>query len=77
MLKNEFNNIDQILVPLRYTGSQLIVTGSDFIVSGSSTFLQTDPNNPAVIVSGSDYIVDSLNVASGSLYGNPLDGGSF
>jgi hypothetical protein len=30
--------LDQILAPLRYTGSRLIVTGSDFLVSGSDVF---------------------------------------
>lgn len=30
--------LDQILAPLRFTGSKLIVTGSDFLVSGSDVF---------------------------------------
>jgi hypothetical protein len=64
--------LEQILVPLRYSGSILTVTGSDFVVSGSSTFLQPSSSSFAIASSGSVYIVQS-----GSLEGNPVDGGSF
>lgn len=69
--------LDQILVPLRYSGSVLTVTGSNFVVSGSSTFLQQTTSSFAVISSGSVYIVDSKSPITGSLEGNPVDGGSF
>lgn len=68
--------LDQIEVPLRVSGSQLIATGS-FVVSGSATVLQTNPNIPSLRVSGSFYVVDSPNVESGSYNGSPVDGGSF
>ena len=64
--------LDQILVPLRYSGSVLTVTGSNFVVSGSSTFIQPASSSFAIASSGSVYIVQS-----GSLEGNPVDGGSF
>ena len=51
--------LDQILVPLKVSGSNLIVSGSDFVVSGSSTFIQTNLNNPAITVSGSGFITGS------------------
>lgn len=68
--------LDQIEVPLRVSGSQLIATGS-FIVSGSTTVIQTDISNPSLTVSGSFYVVDSPGVESGSYNGNAIDGGSF
>jgi hypothetical protein len=69
--------LEQILVPLKYSGSVLTVTGSNFVVSGSSTFLQQTTSSFAVISSGSVYIVDSKSPITGSLEGNPVDGGSF
>jgi hypothetical protein len=47
-------------------------------VSGSSTFRQLQSNIPALIVSGSQDIVDSPNVATSSLFvSGGLDGGNF
>jgi hypothetical protein len=46
-------------------------------VSGSSTFLQQTTSSFAVISSGSIFIVDSNAPITGSLGGNPVDGGSF
>jgi hypothetical protein len=69
--------LDQILVPLRYSGSVLTVTGSDFVVSGSSTFLQQTTSSFAVISSGSVFITNGKSPITGSLEGNPVDGGSF
>ena len=40
--------LEQILAPLKYSGSILTVTGSDFVVSGSSTFLQQTTSSYAV-----------------------------
>ncbi len=68
--------LDQIEVPLRVSGSQLIATGS-LVVSGSTTVIQTSPNTPSLTVSGAFYVVDSPNVASGSYNGNAIDGGTF
>jgi hypothetical protein len=68
--------LDQIEVPLRVSGSQLIVTGS-LVVSGSATVIQTLTGSPSLTVSGSFYVVDSPNVATGSYNGNSISGGSF
>lgn len=68
--------LDQIEVPLRVSGSQLIATGS-LVVSGSATVIQVNPGTPSLTVSGSFYVVDSPNVESGSFNGNPIDGGTF
>lgn len=68
--------LEQILAPLRFSGSVLTVTGSNFVVSGSSTFLQQTTSSFAVASSGSLYIIDNPPI-SGSLEGNPVDGGSF
>jgi len=68
--------LDQILVPLRFSGSVLTVTGSNFVVSGSSTFIQPTSGSFAIASSGSVYIVNNPPT-SGSLEGNPVDGGSF
>lgn len=46
-------------------------------VSGSLQTAQTNPNNPSLVVSGSFYVEDSPNVASGSYNGKPIDGGTF
>lgn len=46
-------------------------------VSGSLEISQTDPNNPALVASGSFYVVNSPGVASGSYNGEPIDGGTF
>ena len=69
--------LDQIQVPLRYSGSVLTVTGSDFVVSGSSTFLQQTTSSYAVISSGSVFITNGNSPITGSLEGNPVDGGTF
>jgi hypothetical protein len=68
--------LEQILVPLRFSGSVLTVTGSNFVVSGSSTFIQPSSSSFAVASSGSLYIINNPPI-SGSLEGNPVDGGSF
>lgn len=68
--------LDQIEVPLRVSGSQLIATGS-LIISGSATVIQTNPIEPSLTVSGSFYVVDSPGVESGSYNGNAIDGGSY
>lgn len=68
--------LDQIEVPLRVSGSQLIATAS-FVISGSATVIQTDPIEPSLTVSGSFYVVDSPGVQSGSYNGNAIDGGSY
>lgn len=69
--------LEQILAPLKYSGSVLTVTGSNFVVSGSSTFIQQNTSSFAIASSGSLYIIDSKPPITGSLEGNPLDGGSF
>jgi len=69
--------LEQILAPLKFTGSTLTVTGSDFVVSGSSTFLQQTTSSFAVISSGSLFIINSNPPITGSLEGNPVDGGAF
>jgi hypothetical protein len=69
--------LEQILSPLKFSGSVLTVTGSDFVVSGSSTFIQQNTSSFAIASSGSLYIIDSKPPITGSLEGNPLDGGSF
>ena len=68
--------LDQIEVPLRVSGSQLIATGS-FIISGSATVIQTNPIQPSLTVSGSFYVVDSPGVESGSYDGVAIDGGEY
>jgi len=69
--------LEQILAPLKYSGSVLTVTGSNFVVSGSSTFIQQNTSSFAIASSGSLYIIDSKPPITGSLEGNPVDGGSF
>jgi hypothetical protein len=69
--------LEQILAPLKYSGSVLTVTGSNFVVSGSSTFIQQDTGSFSIASSGSLYIIDSKPPITGSLEGNPVDGGSF
>jgi hypothetical protein len=72
--------LDQILSPLKLDPNdplRLILSGSLY-VSGSSTFRQLNPLIPALIVSGSQDIVDSPNVATSSLFlSGGLDGGNF
>jgi hypothetical protein len=46
------------------TNATLTLTGS-FVASGSSVFLQVTESIPAITISGSGYVVDSL-VATGS-----------
>jgi hypothetical protein len=74
-------SLDQIFLPLRYvSGSGTIEFATDnnksasftqIVVSGSATF-NPQSGSIAIAASQSIYIVDS-----GSLEGNPLDGGSF
>jgi hypothetical protein len=47
-----------------------------FAVTGSSTFIQGSSSSFAIASSGSLYIIDNPPT-TGSLEGNPLDGGSF
>lgn len=70
--------IDQIELPLKVSGSTVIVSGS-LEVTGSATFIQTDSSSGAFAIasSGSVYIKDSIGTITGSLEGNPVDGGSF
>jgi hypothetical protein len=69
--------LEQILAPLKYSGGLLTVTGSNFAVSGSSTFIQQNTGSFAIASSGSLYIIDSKPPITGSLEGNPVDGGTF
>jgi len=72
--------LDQILSPLKLDPNdplRLVLSGSLY-VSGSSIFRQFNPLTPAIIVSGSQAIVDSPNVATSSLFvSGGLDGGTF
>ena len=64
--------LEQILSNLSYN------TGSNVLhVSGALDITQTDPTHPALTNSGSLYVVDSPNVASGSYNGNDIDGGTY
>ena len=69
--------LEQILAPLKFSGSVLTVTGSNFVVSGSSTFIQNNTASLAIASSGSLYVINSNSPITGSLEGNPVDGGSF
>jgi len=64
--------VKQLRSNLRFNTSTNILT-----VSGSLVASQTDPNAPALVVSGSFNVVDSPNIASGSYNGNAIDGGTF
>jgi hypothetical protein len=72
--------LDQLFSPLKLDPNdplRLIISGSLY-VSGSSTFRQLEASKPALIVSGSEEIVDSKNVATSSLFvSGGLDGGGF
>ena len=62
--------LDQILVPLRYSNnSGVLELAADSFKTASFTEIRI---SGSVISSGSVYIVQS-----GSLEGNPVDGGSF
>jgi len=62
--------LDQILLPLRYnSGSGVLELTTDTTKTASFTEFKV---SGSIISSGSVYIVQS-----GSLEGNPLDGGSF
>jgi len=64
--------LEQLQANLHYdTGSNVL------FVSGALNITQTDPLYPGLRNSGSFYVVDSLNVESGSYNGNPIDGGTF
>jgi len=58
------------------TNNNLTISGS-LTMSGSATFIQVTGSLPAIASSGSLYIIDSINSITGSLEGNPVDGGSF
>lgn len=47
------------------------------LMSGSLNATQTNPDIPVMIASGSLTVVDSLNVASGSLNLSIIDGGTY
>jgi hypothetical protein len=68
--------LKQLSSPLSYASGTLSVSAS-FTVTGSSTFVQTTGSIPAIASSGSVYVVNSKNITTGSLEGNPVDGGSF
>lgn len=67
------------LIKIKQLRSNLIYNESNNIlnVSGSLQITQTNPNYPALAASGSFYVEDSPNVASGSYNGEPIDGGTF
>ena len=56
---------DQIISPFFTTADGLGFTGN-LSLTGSATFTQTDPNTPAIAISGSGYVTDSPNVSTGS-----------
>lgn len=67
--------LDQIYSPLKLDPNdplRILMSGS-LTVTGSSIFIQNDPNVPAISVSGSQFIVDSTNVATGSININQYD----
>jgi hypothetical protein len=67
--------LDQILSPLKLDPNdplRLLMSGS-LVVTGSSIFIQDNPNKPAISVSGSQFIVDSPNVSTGSININQYD----
>ena len=68
--------LEQILSPLRGNETQLYMSGS-FDVTGSSTFIQDVSESFAIASSGSLYIIDAKPPITGSLEGNPIDGGEF
>lgn len=68
--------LEQILSPLRGDETELYMSGS-FTVTGSSTFIQGISSSFAIASSGSLYIIDSTPPTTGSLEGNPVDGGGF
>ena len=68
--------LEQIVSPFTYSDNILTVSGG-FVVSGSSTFIQQDTGSYAIASSGSLYILDSNPPITGSLEGNPVDGGEF
>jgi hypothetical protein len=67
--------LEQILSPLRGNETELYMSGS-FAVTGSSTFIQDSSASFAVASSGSLFIIDNPPT-TGSLEGNPVDGGAF
>jgi len=67
--------LEQILSPLRGNETDLYMSGS-FAVTGSSTFIQDPSSSFAIASSGSLYIIDNPPT-TGSLEGNPVDGGDF
>lgn len=67
--------LEQILSPLRGNETELYMSGS-FAVTGSSVFIQDPSSSFAIASSGSLYIIDNPPT-TGSLEGNPVDGGDF
>jgi hypothetical protein len=67
--------LEQILSPLRGNDTELYMSGS-FAVTGSSTFIQDSSSSFAIASSGSLFIIDNPPT-TGSLEGNPVDGGAF
>jgi hypothetical protein len=67
--------LEQILSPLRGNDIELYMSGS-FAVTGSSTFIQDPSSSFAIASSGSLFIIDNPPT-TGSLEGNPVDGGAF
>lgn len=67
--------LEQIISPLRGNDTELYMSGS-FAVTGSSTFIQTPSASFAIAASGSLFIIDNPPT-TGSLEGNPVDGGAF
>ena len=67
--------LEQILSPLRGNDTELYMSGS-FAVTGSSTFIQDISSSFAIASSGSLFIIDNPPT-TGSLEGNPVDGGGF
>jgi hypothetical protein len=67
--------LEQILSPLRGNDTELYMSGS-FAVTGSSTFIQDPSSSFAIASSGSLFIIDNPPT-TGSLEGNPVDGGAF
>lgn len=59
--------LEQILVPLKLSGSGLEITGDLLVSSGSATFHQQTESIPAVIIYGDAVIHDEPGVSPASL----------
>jgi hypothetical protein len=70
--------LKQLYSNLSYnSASNTLIASGSLTVTGSATFLQTTGSVPAIVSSGSLYIVNSINSITGSLEGNLINGGSF